>query len=256
MKNSQKMRFENKVVFITGAGGGIGRETALAFAREGASVVATDISEKANQETVKLIEDEGGKVLAVTVDVTDSKSIQEALNQTIAKYGKLDFAFNNAGVENKVEPLHEVDEEEFKRVVNIDLTGVFLCMKYQLPLLLKNGSGSIVNTASIAGVTGFTGGASYGAAKHGVIGLTKTAALDYAAKGIRVNAICPSVVETEMIKRYNKDGSMDALKANLPIGRFGRVEEIAAAVLWLCSDESEFIVGQSLILDGGQLAGF
>ncbi|MBB1149888.1 SDR family oxidoreductase [Myroides sp. DF42-4-2] len=256
MKNSQKMRFENKVVFITGAGGGIGRETALAFAREGASVVATDISEKANQETAKLIEDEGGKVLAVTVDVTDSKSIQEALNQTIAKYGKLDFAFNNAGVENKVEPLHEVDEEEFKRVVNIDLTGVFLCMKYQLPLLLKNGSGSIVNTASIAGVTGFTGGASYGAAKHGVIGLTKTAALDYAAKGIRVNAICPSVVETEMIKRYNKDGSMDALKANLPIGRFGRVEEIAAAVLWLCSDESEFIVGQSLILDGGQLAGF
>ncbi|MGG5600681.1 MULTISPECIES: SDR family oxidoreductase [unclassified Myroides] len=250
------MRFENKVVFITGAGGGIGRETALAFAREGASVVATDISEKANQETAKLIEDEGGKVLAVTVDVTDSKSIQEALNQTIAKYGKLDFAFNNAGVENKVEPLHEVDEEEFKRVVNIDLTGVFLCMKYQLPLLLKNGSGSIVNTASIAGVTGFTGGASYGAAKHGVIGLTKTAALDYAAKGIRVNAICPSVVETEMIKRYNKDGSMDALKANLPIGRFGRVEEIAAAVLWLCSDESEFIVGQSLILDGGQLAGF
>lgn len=256
MKNSQKMRFENKVVFITGAGGGIGRETALAFAREGASVVATDISEKANQETAKLIEDEGGKVLAVTVDVTDSKSIQEALDQTIAKYGKLDFAFNNAGVENKVEPLHEVDEEEFKRVVNIDLTGVFLCMKYQLPLLLKNGSGSIVNTASIAGVTGFTGGASYGAAKHGVIGLTKTAALDYAAKGIRVNAICPSVVETEMIKRYNKDGSMDALKANLPIGRFGRVEEIAAAVLWLCSDESEFIVGQSLILDGGQLAGF
>lgn len=256
MKNSERLRFEDKVVFITGAGGGIGRETALAFAREGASVVATDISEKANQETAKLIEDEGGKVLAVTVDVTDSKSIQQALNQTIERFGKLDFAFNNAGVENKVEPLHEVEEEEFKRVVNIDLTGVFLCLKYQLPLLLKNGGGAIVNTASIAGVTGFTGGASYGAAKHGVIGLTKTAALDYADKGIRVNAICPSVVETEMIKRYNKDGNMDALKANLPIGRFGRVEEIAAAVLWLCSPESEFIVGQSLILDGGQLAGF
>jgi len=256
MKNSERLRFEDKVVFITGAGGGIGRETALAFAREGASVVATDISEKANQETAKLIEDEGGKVLAVTVDVTNSKSIQQALNQTIERFGKLDFAFNNAGVENKVEPLHEVEEEEFKRVVNIDLTGVFLCLKYQLPLLLKNGGGAIVNTASIAGVTGFTGGASYGAAKHGVIGLTKTAALDYADKGIRVNAICPSVVETEMIKRYNKDGNMDALKANLPIGRFGRVEEIAAAVLWLCSPESEFIVGQSLILDGGQLAGF
>ncbi len=247
-------RFAGKVAFVTGAANGIGRATALAFAREGASVVVADVAERSNQETARMVEELGGRALAVTCDVTRTEDIQRALKAAIEKFGRLDFAFNNAGIEYAIKPAAEVTEQEWDRIMDIDLRGVFLCMKHEIPLMLKQGGGAIVNNSSGAGIKGFKGGAAYVAAKHGVVGLTKAAALDYASSNIRINAVCPGIIDTPMMDRFS-GGTAEGRRAVIaqePVGRMGKPEEIGATVVWLCSDAAAFVVGHAMVVDGGQ----
>jgi NAD(P)-dependent dehydrogenase (short-subunit alcohol dehydrogenase family) len=246
--------FAGKVAFVTGAANGIGRAAALAFARERANVVVADISEQGNQETARMIEELGGRALPVRCDVTRAEDVKAALDKAVEAFGRLDFAFNNAGSEQAIAATADLTEEEWDRIVRVNLRSVFLCMKYEIPLLLKQGGGAIVNTSSGAGVKGIAGQAAYCAAKFGIVGLTKAAALDYAKSNIRVNVVCPGIIETPMMDRFSggTPEGRERVIAQEPVGRMGKPEEIAAAVVWLCSDAAAFVVGHAMVIDGGQ----
>ena len=247
---------KNKVAMITGGTSGIGRETAVLFAEAGAKVVVAGRRETEGKETVDLIRKAGGDGLFVKTDVCKAADVQAMVQKTVDKFGRLDTAFNNAGVEGNWMPMVDVSEEEWDRVLDINLKGMFLCLKYEIPQLLKNGGGTIVNMASVAGLMGTPAAAPYGASKHGVISLTRTAALENAKQKIRVNAVCPAVIESPMENRLF--GEPDAHKFAVgmhPIGRLGTVREVAEAVLWMCSEKSSFMTGHYIVVDGGFLVG-
>jgi NAD(P)-dependent dehydrogenase (short-subunit alcohol dehydrogenase family) len=246
--------FENQVALVTGAGSGLGLATARAFARAGASVVLADWNQKTVSDAAAELAAEGHKVLAVECDVSDDAQVEAMIEKTIAAFGRLDVAFNNAGVQNVLAETADSPRDDYDRVMAINLRGVWSCMKFQLQHMRKQGSGSIVNCSSLGGLVGGAERGTYHAAKHGVLGLTKSAALEYAAKGIRINAICPGLIHTPMADQMIAGGqqaALDAMVQMVPIGRMGRADEIADAVLWLCSSRSSYVVGQSISVDGG-----
>jgi NAD(P)-dependent dehydrogenase (short-subunit alcohol dehydrogenase family) len=249
-------QLDGKVALVTGAGSGIGRASALTCAREGAKVMVADIVVEGGEETVQLVKNTGGDASFIKVDVSKAADVEAMVNRVVETYGRIDCAHNNAGIEGQLASTDEYSEEMFNRVIAINLTGVWLCMKYEIPHMLKQGSGAIVNTASGAGLVGVAGMSAYVASKHGVVGLTKTAALEYAKSGIRVNAVCPGLIQTPMVERLTNAQPQlgEALVAAEPIGRTGRPEEIAESVLWLCSDAASFVTGHAMSVDGGYVA--
>ncbi len=250
-------QFVGKVVLITGAGSGIGRATAIAFAENGARVVVSDVNEAGGNKTVAHIKDQSGEAIFVQTDVTQADQVANLIETTINQYSRLDVAVNNAGIGGVRARTANYPEDVWQQVIDVNLTGVWTCMKYELPQMLKQGGGSIVNLASVAGLVGFPGHAAYAATKHAVIGLTKTAALEYVRKRIRVNAVCPAFTETPMVEEMMETTPAfeEKLVSAIPARRLGKPEEIAAAILYLCSEQAGFITGHALTLDGGLVAG-
>ena len=242
-----------KVALITGASSGIGRATALAFCREGAKVAIADVSVEGGEETASLVKKAGGEAFFMKTDVSKAAEVEALVAKIEQTYGRLDCAFNNAGIEGAAGNTQNYPEDEFDRTISINLKGVWLCMKYEIPAMLKAGGGAIVNTASTAGLVGYRGGSAYVASKHGVVGLTKTAALEYARQNIRVNAVCPGAIDTPMMGRLTGHRAERAAKmaASEPVGRMGQPSEIGEVVLWLCSPAASFVTGLAMAADGG-----
>lgn len=245
--------FTGKVAIVTGAAGGIGRASARAFAARGAHVIVADIDAEHGAETVASITTDGGSAQFARTDVARSDDVRALVDATVRDHGRLDFAHNNAGVPGANLPIAELPEAEWDRVTGVMLRGVYLCMKYEIPAILAGGGGAIVNTASGAGLVGYPNQSAYVASKHGVLGLTKTGALEYGARGIRINAVCPGTVWSPMVDAAvaSYPGLQRQLEAMHPIGRLGTADEIAAAVVWLCSDDASFVLGHALAVDGG-----
>ncbi|HJY84233.1 MAG TPA: SDR family oxidoreductase [Candidatus Binatia bacterium] len=246
-------RVDGKIALVTGAGSGIGRATALVFAREGAKVVVADVVVDGGEETVRQIKAAGGEAIFVTADMAKAAEVEAMVQKAVVTYGRLDCAHNNAGIEGATGRTADYREEDWERVIRVNLTGVWFCMKYEIAQMLKQGGGAIVNTASDAGLLGVPQMPAYVASKHGVVGLTKTAALEYAKSGIRVNAVCPGVIKTPMVERITSQraGRAERMAAIEPVGRMGKPEEIAEAVVWLCSEAASFVTGLPMSVDGG-----
>lgn len=250
--------FLEKVALVTGSASGLGRAAAVQFAQRGAKVVVSDVNEDGGHETVKLIRDAGGEATFFRCDVAQEAEVNTLIRQTVETYGRLDCAVNNAGIGGVLAPTHQYPLDNFEKVLSINTTGVFLCMKAELQVMLPAGRGSIVNVSSVSGLVGFPNNLAYATSKHAVIGLTRTAALEYARKNIRINAVCPVFTMTPMV-----EGLLEAvgperavmMEQGIPMKRFGKAEEIADAIVWLCSDASSFITGHSLPIDGGMTAG-
>jgi len=250
------MLLKNKVMLVTGGSSGIGRTTALAFVREGAKVAVADVDEVGGMETVDLIEAAGGEAIFVRADVSQAVDVEAMVQYTVKHFGRLDCGFNNAAAVRAhleaIGPTHEYPEENWDQVIAVNLKGVWLCMKYELRQMLKQGNGAIVNAASALGLVGVENLSGYVASKHGVVGITKTAALEYANQGIRVNAVCPGYIQTPMIEGRLEDPEAKArMLAKEPMGRVGTPEEVAEAVVWLCSDAASFVTGHAMSVDGG-----
>ncbi len=250
-------RLENKITLVTGGSAGIGRAAALAFAAEGAAVVVADVDADGGNQTVAMIRTAGGEALFVATDVSQADQVAAMVDCTLEAYGRLDGAYNNAGVGHPRVFTADLEEADWDRVIGVNLKGVWLCMKYQIPVMLRQGSGAIVNASSTLGLVGRDNRAAYTASKHGVVGLTKVAALEYAAAGIRVNAICPGFILTEVVERAWQGNPKAAQVANAaqPLGRPGTTAETAEAVVWLLSEAISFVTGQALVIDGGRIAG-
>jgi NAD(P)-dependent dehydrogenase (short-subunit alcohol dehydrogenase family) len=250
-----KTRFDGKCVLVTGAGSGIGRATALAFAAEGARLILTDVDEPGGRSTVAAAQEHGIDAEFVRADVSRAADCAAMVDRAVTRFGRLDVAFNNAGINIAAAPIAEVDEAAWQRIVGVNLTGVFLCMKYEIAAMKRTGGGAIVNTASVGGLIGTAGVTAYCATKHGVVGLTKSAALDHIKDGIRINAICPGGTRTAMLAEWFKDPEVERTAvAGTPIGRMADPAEIARTVLFLASDEASFMVGHALVADGGLTA--
>jgi NAD(P)-dependent dehydrogenase (short-subunit alcohol dehydrogenase family) len=249
-------RLEGKVALVTGGAAGIGRTTALAFAGEGARVVIADINAEGGEETVKMIRDAGGEAIFVRTDVRIADEVKNMADKTVEAFGRLDIAFNNAGINEDAVTISRCAEDSWERMIDTNLTGVFLCMKHELPKMRKSGGGSIVNVASVMGLVGDGSHPGYSSSKHGVVGLTRTAAIVYAQANIRINAVCPGPTLTSMIAKLI-DGQPEVEKlllSNVPMNRMAKPEEIARAVLFLCSDDASYITGHALAVDGGWVA--